>query len=433
MLTQGDYTYTTNDKGQATITGFNKDFKGELAILDTLGGCPVSGISSRAFATTPGITRIKIPASVASIGDAWGMAFANLPNLTAIEVDAANPNYSSAGGVLFNKDKTTLLFRPVAKTGPCAISASVTKIELGALPERKGIHEFAVDEVNKTYSSRDGVLFNKEKTTLIQCPVSKSGTYSIPAGVTDITDGAFLGCTGLTEIMIPSSVSRIGNSAFYQCDGLAAIQVDEANQTYSSLEGGLLSKDQTTLLLCPSARKGDYAIPAKVASINLHAFTSCTDLTRVTIPESVTSISHSSFHNCAGLMAIEVAATNKTYSSLNGVWFNKERTILIRCPRGLIGDYEIPPGVSTIGRYAFSGCSGLTQLGIPESVTAIEYQAFQGCEKLATSIKGLGRINFNASSSYAGMPSAPEPSVPATSTSPGAPPPPPPPRRQIRR
>jgi hypothetical protein len=418
VLSQGDYSYTVNADGHATIVGFNKDFKGDLTILDTLGGCPVSSIARNAFSSATGITRVAVPASVTSFADASG-AFASCAQLTAIDVDPANITYSSIGGVLFNKDQTSLLFVPAAIAGTCAIPRAVTTIEPDVFPERKGLTAFAVDEANPAYSSRDGVLFNKEQTTLIQCPVGKSGNYAIPAGVSDIRDRAFLRCAGLTEITIPASVTRIGNSAFYQCDALTAIHVDESNKTYSSLDGVLLGKDQTALVLCPAARKGDYAIPAKITRLDRSGFTACASLTSVKVPEGITHIDNTAFWGCRELKAIHVDAANKSFSSLNGVLFNKEQTILIRCPRGLTGEHVIPTGVSAIGAYAFYGCTGLTHVTIPESITSIAYQAFLHCDKLAATIQGIGRISFNAPT-YPAPGEPPGPRDPATATSPGS-------------
>ena len=76
-----------------------------------------------------------------------------------------------------------------------------------------------VDALNPVYSSESGVLFNKAKTTLIQCPQGKTGSYTIPNGVLLIADSAFSSCGWLTTVTIPDSVTRIGSFAFSSCDG----------------------------------------------------------------------------------------------------------------------------------------------------------------------------------------------------------------------
>jgi hypothetical protein len=78
------------------------------------------------------------------------------------------------------------------------------------------ISSITVDPNNPNYSSADGVLFNKAKTALIQCPNSKAGTYAIPSSVDSIGDGAFANCP-LTTVTIPSSVTSIADYAFVNC------------------------------------------------------------------------------------------------------------------------------------------------------------------------------------------------------------------------
>jgi hypothetical protein len=80
-----------------------------------------------------------------------------------------------------------------------------------------------VDANNPNYSSKDGLLFDKNQTTLIQCPISKTGSYTIPSSVISIGDYAFWNCSHLTSIAIPSSVTFIGEGAFASCFGLTSI------------------------------------------------------------------------------------------------------------------------------------------------------------------------------------------------------------------
>jgi len=89
-----------------------------------------------------------------------------------------------------------------------------------------------VDPQNPNYSSQDGVLFNKDKTTLIQCPSSKSGAYIIPSTVNVIGYGAFSGCKLLTSLTIPASVNSIEENAFYNCTSLIAMYLKNTNPTF---------------------------------------------------------------------------------------------------------------------------------------------------------------------------------------------------------
>ena len=82
-----------------------------------------------------------------------------------------------------------------------------------------------MDALNSVYSSVDGVLFNKNQTTLIQCPGGKAGSYTIPNSVTSIGDCAFVDCTSLTSVTIPNSVTSIGDEAFSGCTSLTNVTI----------------------------------------------------------------------------------------------------------------------------------------------------------------------------------------------------------------
>lgn len=116
-----------------------------------------------------------------------------------------------------------------------------------------------------------------------------------------------------------------------------------------------------------------------VTSIGNWAFDYCSGLTSVTIPNSVTSIGIAAFVGCSNLTSIYVETENQNYSSQDGLLFNKQKTELIQCPGGKKDDYTIPNSVESIGKYAFSGCTGLTSVTIPISVTDIKSRAFQEC------------------------------------------------------
>ena len=195
--------------------------------------------------------------------------------------------------------------------------------------------------------------------------------------VRSIGDSAFFGCTSLTSVTIGNGVTSIGDSAFSGCTGLNAITVEARNAVYSSVDGVLFNRSQTTLIQYPRGKAGSF-----------------------TIPNSVTSISDGAFYGCTGLSALTVEALNSFYSSLDGVLFNRSQTTLIQYPGGKAGSYTIPNSVTTIGYYAFSGCTGLTSVTIPNSVTSIGVAAFFGCTSLTSvtishSVIGIGGSAFS--------------------------------------
>ncbi len=179
-------------------------------------------------------------------------------------------------------------------------------------------------------------------------------TVTIGNDVTSIGGSAFNGCTGLTSIIIPDSVTSIEVSAFNGCTGLTSILVSEHNENYSSENGILFNKDKTKLLCCPKGKGGNCIILSGVTNIGERAFSYCTGLTSVTIPNSVTSIGDEAFYNCTGLASI-----------------------------------IIPDRVTSIEGGAFSGCTGLTSITIPDSVTSIGSSAFYNTAWLNNQPDGL--------------------------------------------
>jgi hypothetical protein len=227
-----------------------------------------------------------------------------------------------------------------------------------------------VDATNAQYSSENGVLFNKDKTTLVAYPGGKTGGYVIPNSVTTIGDQAFFDCSGLTSVTIPNSVTSIGDRAFSSCGRLTTIHVDAANAQYSSENGVLFNKNKTTLVCCPAGKTGSYVIPNSVTTIGYYAFSDCADLSSVTIPGSVTTIGNYAFEYCS-LTTVTIPNSVTTIGS--DAFYNCDylTTVII--------------GNSVIGSYAFYYCNHLTTVTIGNSVAIIGGMAFGDCN-LATVI-----------------------------------------------
>ena len=192
-----------------------------------------------------------------------------------------------------------------------------------------------VAEGNSHYASdASGVLFNKDKTTLVQCP-GAFAAYTIPNSVTSIGADAFSYCRSLTSVTIPDSVTSIGESSFYKCTSLTSVTIPDSVTSIGYKAFGS----------CESLTS--VTIPDSVTSIGDGAFSCCTSLTSVTIPNSVTSIGDSAFYDCTSLTSV-----------------------------------TIPNSVTIIGVAAFSCCTSLTSVTIPDSVTIIGGSAFFDCDNL---------------------------------------------------
>ena len=190
----------------------------------------------------------------------------------------------------------------------------------------------------------------------------------IPDTVTEIGSYAFHNFRKVKKINIPNSVTRIGLGAFYYCINLTSITIPNSVTSIGS----------SAFAWCSSLT--NITIPKSVTSID-GAFSWCSSLTSITISEGVTSIGD--IYMCSSLTNINVSDNNKNYSSIDGVLFNKDKTEIIKYPEGKESkSYKIPNSVTSIGNWAFSGCSSLTNITIPEGVTSIGNYAFERCSSL---------------------------------------------------
>lgn len=284
----------------------SKIYTGDIVVPSTVEYNGISYNVTQIVANTfykSGITSIEIPSRVTYIGP---NNFNSCKSLVSIKVAEDNPNYSSENGILFNKNKTSLIKYPCAKRNVSSyhIPNSVNKLEQGAFDY------VVVPEV------------------------------IIPNSITEIPSGAFYGAS-VKNVVIPNSITKIGYGAFER----------------TSLE--------------------TVAIPNSVKEIGGQAFYHSIYLKKIEIPSSVSVFGNEVFEQCTNLEEFVVAEDNPLLSSENGILFNKDKTNLIMYPpkKEDLTSYVIPTSVTTISKYAF-GYSFLKELTIPASVLTIENSAF---------------------------------------------------------
>ena len=387
----------------------NYAFSGCSGLTSVTIPASVTSIGESAFGGS-GLTCVTIPASVTSIGES---AFFFCGQLTSVLVNATTP--PTLGDYAFdcnyddnNNAKDRKIYVPKAsvesyKTAWSTYGSDIMRF----ITEESGSYGTDVtwkltgipDNYTLTISGTGAMVdYSKSsdrpwtddaneikdakgiKTVVIGNGVTSIGGYAfsycsglasvtIPASVTSIGNYAFSGCSGLTSIEIPSNVTSIGTRAFFGCSGLTSIE-----------------------------------IPSNVTSIGQSAFNRCSGLTSVTIPASVTSIGDYVFNDCSNLETITVETSNTVYNSRNGC-----NAIIETSSNKLIAGCKnttIPASVTSIGNYAFYGCSGLTSITIPASVTSIVYSAFFGCSGLTSveipaSVTSIGDYAFSGCSGLA--------------------------------
>ena len=171
----------------------------------------LTSIGEQAFGNCTGLTSITIPSGFISIGD---YAFWNCTGLTSITIQ--NGVTSIGTGAFWNCTGLTSI----------TIPSSVTSIGVNVFYNCTGLTDITVDSNNSSFCSESGVLFNKDKTTLIYYPLGKNdSSYTIPDGVTVIEQYAFYCNSKLTSVTIPSGVTSIGEMAFRECSGLTSVIV----------------------------------------------------------------------------------------------------------------------------------------------------------------------------------------------------------------
>lgn len=246
-----------------------------------------------------------------------------------------------------------MIFGVAPLSGFVGIRLPMLSLKAEAATTEDGLFEY---EVGKSWTGsgyQDGVTITRYKGP-------NSGEVVIPRTIKgyevkwigDVYSGAavFQGYTGITSIVIPDSVISIGGSAFSGCTSLTEI-----------------------------------VIPDSVTSIGESAFSGCTSLESITIGSGVEGLGNGWIASCRRLENITVSPENKTYSSVDGVLFNKDKSELSAYPIGnKRSSYTIPDGVEKIGKKAFYGCRYIESLTIPVSVAEIEASALGNCYDIRT-------------------------------------------------
>ena len=221
----------------------------------------------------------------------------------------------------------------------------------------------------------------------------------LPINTERIGEAAFKDCTNLREVHMPMSVNFIGTSAFKGCKALVDVS---SPKSLNIIDNGCFEDCQNLqnfMLFDGLVTIGNTAfkntaitkirIPDTVRQIGDAAFAN-TGIESIDIPDGMTEINPRAFEDCKYLQSINVSPQNSNYCNVEGVLFNKQKTVIVRVPVIKSGTYKIPEGVTGIGNYAFSECQKISEVLFPHSLTRIGSGAFRNC-------KNIGKLELPAS------------------------------------
>ena len=409
--------YGCNDLTSVTIgsgvTSIGESaFSGCSGLTDLTIPDSVTSISPSAFYRCSGLTNMTIGSGVTSICDS---AFSGCRGLMSVTIpnSVTNVGYKAFYGC---NDLTSV-----------TIGSGVTSIGESAFSGCSGLTDLTIP---------DGVT-DIGLSAFYNC--SGMTNVTIGSGVTRIGESAFSGCSGLTDLTIPDSVTSVSPSAFYGCSGLTSVTIGS----------GVTSIGKSAFSGCSGLT--DLTIPGGVTDIGLSAFYNCSGMTNVTIGSGVTNIGSSAFYGCSGLTSMTLpfvgsrrgnsgtsdalfgylfgtasfaggAQTGQYYSQhyshvmsitnyipslLKSVTITDETVIGYGAFSGCswLTNISIPDSVTNVENYAMYNCRGLVDVTIPDSVTNIGASAFSGCSNLTcvTIGSGVTRIGESAFSGCSGL------------------------------
>jgi len=200
-------------------------------------------------------------------------------------------------------------------------------------------------------------------------------SIEIPDNVTKIDNNTFENCSSLKSVSIGKSCTTISATAFNNATKLEKITVSTDNEKYSSVDGALLNKEKTSIILYPKSKSGEFVIPDTVTSIADRAFSSCSNLTKITIGANVESVGAYAFSSCSALT--DVVFKNSTI---------KKKVIglyaFYNCQA--LSNVDFGNAVTSIGSFAFMIDKSLESIEFPDSLESIGRYAFSCCDYVTT-------------------------------------------------
>ncbi len=434
-LLNGVYYLLASNGSYATVVGCD-DSVSEIEILSTYQGVPVTSIDGYAFNECSSLTSITVSENNANYKSIDGNLYSkDGTTLIQYAIGKAATEFVIPDGVMSIGEYA---FYGCSSLTSIEIPDSVTSIGDDAFYNCSSL-EYTIKDGLKYLGNTNNpyvLLMDTETTDITTATIADTckviyqyafgdcnslTSVAIPDGVTSIGACAFENCSSLTSIEIPDGVTSIGNYAFLNCSSLTSVEIPER----------VMSIGEYEFFGCSNLTSIE--IPDSVTSIGSNAFYHCSSLTSVVIPDSVTSIGYYAFENCSSLTIYceaesrpnswnsdwdgycpvvwdcndnDVADDGYIYTVVDDVRYGIKdgEATFVRQPSN-IQTANIPTSitykntiysVTSIGNYAFSGCSSLTSVVIGDSVTIIGYDAFSGCSSLANISVSENNVNYTS-------------------------------------
>lgn len=356
--------YALDDSGKNyKVIGYDGT-ESTVRIGNSYRGLPTTEIAREAFKGKTGIEEISLPATIKTIGIG---AFSGCTGLKRIDLPYLAESIQS------------MAFANCRSLTKVNIPERVSVLGEGVFAYCVSLSELSVSEENEDYYSEGNCIISKPNGYI----VSASNNSIIPTdgSIKGITQGAFMGCDALTDLVIPEGVEEIGYGAFSACNGLKSIIIPDSVKTlgqFAFSECGALESiaipDSVTKIgefaFYRCAKLQSVKLPENLEEIENSVFAGCTGLTSVSIPDSVTAIGNASFYDCS---AIESVSIGKNVTSIDSYAFSGLT---------MLKEIIIPDGVRTIGENAYSDCYSARALKIGKGVESIGENAFSGCSGL---------------------------------------------------
>lgn len=288
----------------------------------------VTQIKYGCFLFASGLSSITIPASVSDIGD---LAFA-ATSLNSIKVNTDNPHFRSIGGILFTKDTSTIVACPIRKSGNIVLPQNTRHIAPKAFTYCQSIT-----------------------------------SIGLPAGMLSIGGSAFMYASRLNNVVIPATVTSIGHNLFGGCTALTSLTLAEGNSHYYQDGMAIYSAAGDTLVSCHMSAD-TVVLPATLRVLD--GFCGNSIVKNVQVPDGVNEVCDNAFAN-SSLVSIDLPSQMSMIDEY-AFYSCKELTHV-----------GMPVSLDTMGKGVFEQCTHLTSIVIPNGLRMIPQDAFYFCERLS--------------------------------------------------